>query len=156
MTGAEIDCSKLARLVEQLADAPEVIRAAKRKAFEDAAPKMKAAVDEGIGGTGKVKSWQEQVVGSKGGYAAVRPRASTFTEPNGRGKVYAVGHVSNAIDKGHKFPNQAGKTKAYNTASGKQMVKGKDFYGKAEGKVKQIAQEAVEQVEAELLKHLEG
>lgn len=146
MIAAKLDTSELNRLIENLDQSPEVIKEAKCEAFESAAGKMKQALDSRIGGTGKVRSWQERYVGSKGGYAAVRPKAKTYTDKSNR---YAVGYVTNAINSGHRFPGQ-GKTKA----SG--IVFGKRFYEAAQADVKQIAQESVNQVAETLKQHLEG
>ena len=100
MIEAKIDSTDLDQLLKKLSDSPGVVKAARQKAFEDAAPKLKQALDAAIGGTGKVQSWQEQSVGSRGGYAAVRPKKQTYTQTNGKGKRYAVGYVTNAINTG--------------------------------------------------------
>lgn len=157
MTGTQIDCHELEQLIQRMDLAPEVIQEAKYKAFSDAAPKLKALLDREIGGSGKVRSWQAQYIGSKGGYAAVRPRANTYTETNGRGKRYAVGYVTNAINSGHKFPSPSGK-QGYRPRimSSRQTVQGKQFYQNAAAKVFNIAQAAVSQVVSALIEHLEG
>lgn len=155
MIEAKLDTSELNRLVEKLDQSPEVIKTAKREAFETAAGKMKQALDSRIGGTGKVRGWQEQHVGSKGGYAAVRPMAKTYTDKSNR---YAVGYVTNAINAGHKFPSPSGKNQRYvpRIKSGRQNVPGKQFYEATQSEVKQIAQESVNQVAETLKQHLEG
>lgn len=157
MIEASIDSRDLERLMDKLAKSPEILREAKRKAFEEAAPQLKQAVDTTIGGSGKVQSWQDMHVGSKGGYAAVRPKAKTYTEVNGRGKRYAVGQVTNAINSGHKFPTPTGKNPRYRPRieSGRQRVLGLQFYQKAQEQVPEIAQAAAESVVAALIKHLE-
>ena len=147
----QIDKRELERLKEKLEGAPEAIRDAKRQTFEAAAPKLKAALDEQIpyGEKGKVQGWQWGVVGSKGGYAAVRPKAKTFTEPTKRkGNTYAVGRVTNAIDSGHKFPRPSGTYKYYKPRieSGGMMVKGQNYYQDAEARVAQAAQEAAQEL----------
>lgn len=157
MIEANIRSEDLDKLLKKLEGSPDIIRNAKRQAFEEAAPKLKRAVDSAIGGTGKVQRWQGQFVGSKGGFAAVRPLAKTFTEPNGRGKRYAVGAVTNAINSGHKFPSPSGKDKRYRPRirSGRQSVPGRKFYQQAEAQVPAIAQAAAQQVVAALKDHLE-
>lgn len=157
MIEASIDAKDLDRLVEKLAKSPKIIQEAKRQAFEEAAPRLKQAVDTAIGGTGKVQSWQGQYVGSKGGYAAVRPKAKTFTKVNGRGKRYAVGLVTNAINSGHRFPSPSGKDKRYRPRirSGRQSVPGRQFYQQAELQVPEIAQAAAQKVVDTLREHLE-
>lgn len=156
MQELQIDKSELEHLIGKLDGTPEVIRDAKRRAFEAAVPKLKAAVDSKIGGTGKVQGWQWGVVGSKGGYAAVRPKAKTFTDPTKReGNAYAVGYVTNAINSGHKFPRHNSRRKA-NIKSGKTNVPGKFFYEAAEDQASQVAQEAANEVLQAVKQHLEG
>ena len=152
-----IDTSDLKRLLEKLDAAPDILEDARRRAMEEAAPKLKREVDAAIGGRGKVRSWQEERVGSEGGYAAVSPKSKTWTEVNGRGKKYAVGHVTNAIEHGHRFPSPTGKNQRYQPRieSGRMRVTGRYFYKQADGKTMEIAREAAAQVEAELIAHLE-
>lgn len=148
----QVDASELTELERRLSESPKVIKAARRAAFEAAAPKLKQSVDSAIDGSGKVQSWQGPRVGSKGGYAATSPRAKTSY------KGYSVGYITNAINSGHRFPTPSGKDPNYKPriASGKQKVAGKFFYQKAELQTKAIAQEAVAQAAEALAKHLEG
>ncbi len=164
MQDISLDTSELDELLQKLEQAPEVFQQVRREAFEAAAPELRQALDERIVSTigdsrGKVRSWQDQFVGSKGGYAAVRPKKDTFTEPTPGGHTYAVGYVTNAINSGHRFPGQggrktskAGKTEKY--ASGR--VQGKYFYEKAQKSVEAIAKETCNQIVNDLIKHLEG
>lgn len=91
------------RLVKKLEAAPEVLDRVRREAFEKAAEEAKHLLDSVSaeylnGDVGKVQRWQEAHVGSQGGYAAVRPKADTWTEATRReGNRYAVGAVTNAI-----------------------------------------------------------
>ena len=154
MIEAKLDASELEHLVDLIDQSPEIIKAAKQKAFETAAGKMKQALDSKIGGTGKVRSWQNQYVGSKGGYAAVRPKAKTYTDET---RKYAVGYVTNAINTGHRFPTPRGKTQRYKPRikSGRQSVPGQQFYEATQAEVANIAQEAGTQVVEALRQHLE-
>lgn len=149
---AKVDASALAALAERLEQAPQTLAEAKRRAFAEAAPKLKAAVDAEIGGTGKVRSWQGAFVGSKGGYAAARPKPRTFAQDRaGRPTKYAVGYVTNAINSGHGLPrNKAG---FYDRAK---WISGKRFYQRAQTDVQDVAQEAGEQIVQALIDHLEG
>lgn len=158
MQEIQIDKSELERLISKLDAAPGVLREVKMRAIAAAAPKLKQAVDAQIGGTGKVRSWQGQFVGSKGGYAAVRAKAKTYTDPTKRGKRYAVGYVTNAVNSGHRFPSPSGKAKRYKPRikSGQMRVPGKQFYEDAEAQSSRIAHEAGEQIIQELMSHLEG
>lgn len=149
---AKIDTSALGGLLDRLEQAPQVLKEAKHQAFQAAAPKLKAAVDAQIGGSGKVRGWQGAFVGSKGGYAAARPRARTYAEDaRGRKTKYTVAHVTNAIDSGHKAP----RNKAGYRASGR-TVAGKQFYRRAQASAEQIAQEAAGQIVQALTAHLGG
>lgn len=158
MQEAHIDHSELDRLVEKLAKSPKIITEAKQQAFEAAAPKLKAVVDREIGGSGRVRSWQEAYVGSGGGYAAARPRAKTWAEARGlqtyaeQGpKRYAVGAITNAINSGHRTPRNK-----WGYRTGGQMIQGKRFYQRAQAQAGQVAQETGEQVVQALIDHLEG
>ena len=158
MREAHIDHSELTKLVKKLEETPQVLSSAKRQAFEAAAPKLKAAVDQEIGGTGKVRRWQEKYVGSKGGYAAVRPKAKTYIETKGKqkgfragSKRYAVGCITNAINNGHLSPRN---TFGYRTSG--RVTSGKQFYQRAQDRVPYIAQEAAEQIVQALTDHLGG
>lgn len=140
-----IDSSEVDRLVRKFLEAPNVIKEAKGQAIEMLAPKLKDAVDREIGGSGKVQSWQEKCVGSKRGYAAVRPRAQTWTEKTKKkGNIYAVGYVTNAINSGHLSPRSS------------KQIAGKHFYQRAQAQAGQVAQEAADQIVQALIDHLEG
>lgn len=159
MVEMQLDASELDELVERLDKSPEVIREARRKAMEQAAPKLQQQVRTEIGGSGKVQRWQDSFVGSRGGYAAARPKAKTFAQDN-RGKVtrYQVGAVTNAINFGHRFPSPSGRNRDYRPRirSGQQRVPGRHFYEAAQAKVPQAAQEAAQQMADALISHLEG
>ena len=159
MLEVQLDTRELDELVKKLDKSPETIREARRKAMESAAPKLLQLVRTVISGAGKVQRWQDSFVGSKGGYAAARPKAKTFAEDN-RGKAtrYQVGAVTNAINAGHRFPSTSGKDRGYRPRirSGQQRVPGRHFYEAAQAKVPQVAQEAVQQMADALISHLEG
>ena len=157
MIEVNVDASEVKWLAGLLEQSPQVIEAAKKKAIVVAAPKMKAIVDEEIGGTGKVRSWQGQYVGSKGLYAAVRPKKGIYIETKGRQKrfragpkKYAVGYVTNAINRGHLKPKNAW---GYRTSA--EMVAGKHFYEAAQAPAEQVGKEAAEQIVQTLIDHLE-
>ena len=151
MQEAKIDRSELERLVEKLERSPRVLAQAKRQAMETAAPKLLSMVRTEIGGSGKVRRWQEAYVGSRGGYAAVRPMADTYTEATKSGKRYAVGHVTNAINSGHKYPSTR---MGYRSRAG--TVPGKQFYQRAQAQAETVAREAAEQIVQALTDHLGG
>lgn len=158
MTETGIDARELTELTEKLKKSPEILSKARTAAIKAAAPKLKALIDGEIGGTGKVRKWQAEYVGSGGGYAAVRPKAKTAAEDS-RGKVtrYQVGQVTNAIDSGHAFPTPTGKA-GYKPRirSGRTSVPGRHFYAAAQAKVPAVAQAAAEETAEALLEYLEG
>lgn len=154
----KLDASALKALTQRLEQAPRVLSEAKQQAFAAAAPKLKAEVDAQIGGSGKVRSWQGAYVGTKGGYAAVRPKRELYLETQGKQKgyragpkKYAVGYVTNAINRGHRAPRN---TAGYYTSS--KRVPGKQFYERAQVSAESVAQEAGEQIIQVLIDHLEG
>ena len=165
MLEAKLDAQALNKLLAKLEKAPEVFTRARSSAFDAAAPKLKRALDAQITATigdshGKVRSWQEQVVGSRGGYAAVRPKKDAYTAPTKKmGRRYAVGYVTNAITSGHRFPGQSVRGKGQRARADKLTtgrVSGRYFYDRAQSSVSAIAQATVEQVMDTLTKHLEG
>ena len=82
--------------------------AMKRELLEELGRELLSRVQGKIPGTGTVRGWQERYIGSKNGYVAIRPKAKTYQTTAG-GKRYAVGHVTNAIEGGHKHrgPSQS-------------------------------------------------
>ena len=160
MQDIQIDAAELDQLAERLAQSPELLREAKRQAFEAAAPRLLALVQTQIGGSGRAMSWQEKFVGSMGGYAAVRPRARTWIETKKERKRYAVGYVTNAINSGHwkrgRGLYQDKRLKSYKTISQADWVAGNHFYEAAREQAAPVAQEAAEKIVAALIDHLEG
>lgn len=160
MQDIQIDAAELDRLAERLAQSPELLRQARRQAFEAAAPRLLALVQTQIGGSGRVMSWQEKFVGSKGGYAAVRPRAKTWIETKKEKKRYAVGYVTNAINSGHRKRGrsyvQDKRLRGYRTGSSADRVDGKHFYETAQELAAPVARQAAEEIVAALMEHLEG
>lgn len=160
MLETKLDTRELDGLIKKLEQAPEVFQQARREAMEQAAPKLLQAVRGEIGGRGKVQRWQDSFVGSKGGYAAARPKKDTFTEPTKKeGHKYAVGLVTNAINSGHRYTGQSVRGKGRRKTADKftsGRVAGRYFYEAAQTKAAQVAQEAVQQVADTLKSHLEG
>lgn len=155
MQEVKFDASAFDRFRERLEQTPQVIKDAKRQAFEAAAPKLEALVRAEIGGSGRVQSWQEGHVGSEGGYAKARPRPKTYAEAKGpktyaekseedKPKRYAVGYITNAINNGHLSPRA------------RKPIAGKNFYQHAQARAEPVAQEVGEQIVQALIDHLEG
>ena len=79
----------------------------KRAFLKRLGPELLDKVRTAIGGSGKVQGWQAVHMGSGGGYVAVRPKKETYEVTRG-GKRYAVGHITNAIEGGHKHGGPRG------------------------------------------------
>lgn len=118
--------------------------AIRRSALETAGRQLLPVVQGRIGGRGKVQTWQELHMGSRGGYAAVRPKAKTFVQTKRTGKQYAVGAVTSAIEHGHK------------TRSGGGRVPGKHFYQSALPDAVRLQNAAAEEISRRLTETLEG
>lgn len=143
MQEAFVDKRALEALAKKLELAPEVLREQKRQAFELVSGELLTAVQTRIGGTGKVAGWQERFVGSKGGWAAVRPKADELTPPGKRsGKQYPVGYVTNAVNSGHRTPRGG-------------RVTGRWFYQKTQAQAEALARKTMERIVQGLVDHLE-
>ena len=146
------------RLCRKLESSPEVFARVRRECFETAAREAEQIVDRQIGGSGRVQSWQEHTVGSRGGYARVAPKKETWTEQTKKaGNRYAVGAVTNAIVSGHRFPSPSGR-RYYKPRirSGGMKVPGRPFYDQAEPQIRDLARRTAERVAERYLKDREG
>lgn len=164
-----INSADLERLMKKLEKAPDVLGWARRQAMISAAAEFKALMNTAIGGTGRVKDWQQSYVGSGGGYAAVRPRKKTYAESRGPQTfeerrrephpTYAVGYITNAINSGHRTPShrfgQAKGLRGYrvNTTG---HVGGKGFYEAVQAQAEAVGEKAAEEILDALFDHLEG
>lgn len=163
-----IDSADLERLTEKLKKSPEVLSWARRQAMIHAAAEFKALMDTAIGGSGRVKNWQQSYVGSGGGYAAVRPRKETYAESRGKQTyaerrrqphpTYAVGYITNAINSGHRTPSrrfgQAKGLRGYRVNTDR--VGGKGFYEAVQSQAEAVGEKAAEEILKALIDHLEG
>lgn len=123
-------------------DLLKAIPEARRAMFRELSEELLGDVNRRIGGRGKVQSWQDRFLGSGGGWAAVRPKAKTWTEATRSGKRYAVGYVTNAITSGHR-------------AGARGYVPGKGFYAGARQNARAIVRRAIERFEAHLREEAE-
>lgn len=163
-----IDSAELERMTEKLEKAPKVLAWARREAMIHAAAEFKALMDAAIGGSGRVKSWQQSYVGSGGGYAAVRPRKKTYAEARVRQTfeerrkpphpTYAVGYITNAVNGGHRTPShrmgQAKGLRGYrvNTTG---YVSGRGFYEAVQNQAEDVGEKAAEEILDALFAHFE-
>lgn len=107
------------------------------------------------GNTGKIKGWQESEVGSKGGYAAVRPIKGKMP-PNGKGNAYAYGHVTNAIENGHRVRMSEAESERRRPGRSQMLaVDGRFFYDAASKATERRTLEEAEKLAQEITEELE-
>lgn len=119
----------LDELIGSLQDVAEDFPRVRREFHEAVAEEIREEVLKSLGSraksnTGKVAGWQESVVGTLGGYAAMRPR-------KGKNGKYAYGYITNAIESGHAIPHPRKNRKGYKARVKKRYVLGLHFYERA-------------------------
>ena len=119
----------LDELIESLQDVAEDFPRVRREFHEAVAEEIREEVLKSLGSraksnTGKVAGWQESVVGTLGGYAAMRPR-------KGKNGKYAYGYITNAIESGHAISRPRKARKGYRARIKKRYVLGLHFYERA-------------------------
>lgn len=119
----------LDELIESLQDVAEDFPRVRREFHEAVAEEIREEVLKSLGNraksnTGKVAGWQESVVGTLGGYAAMRPR-------KGKNGKYAYGYITNAIESGHAISRPRKARKGYRARIKKRYVLGLHFYERA-------------------------
>lgn len=133
---------------------------AKRELLERLGQALLEDVRRHIGGSGKVRSWQEWHRGSKNGYAAVRPRAKTYQATRRKGNAYAVGYITNSIENGHRVrhPQPTGRD-GYHYTRGRVhqlQAEARYFYEMTRVKMGVIGQKELARLADEIAKRLEG
>lgn len=145
----------LDKLERDLNDLLSEIPSAKKELHEKIADIIKKEVDKEIltsglnDSTGKIKGWQESVVGSLGGYAAVHAES-------GKTGANSPGAITNYLENGHKIRSPKGKAKYYKPRIKKPYVDGYHFYKSANHSVESKAIAEAELFAQELKKRLEG
>lgn len=130
----------------------------KRDLLERAGQQILQRLRSAIGGTGKVASWQDMSMGSKGGYVAVRPRKDTY-QMTGSGTRYAVGYITNAIENGHRNrrPQPSGKADyRYRARIHHAATPGRHFYYSVRQQLGQVGDRELRQLAQEILEELGG
>lgn len=131
------------------------IPSAKKELHEKIADNIKKEVDKEISTSGlndstsKIKGWQESVVGSRGGYAAVHT-------VSGQTGANSPGAITNYLESGHKIRGPKGTAKYYKPRIKKPYVDGYHFYKSASHSVESKAIAEAETFVEELKKRLEG
>lgn len=139
----EFDLGALSAFADALEKAGKEFPKMRRALHEELA---EAALKEvqGVMGDGKVASWQENYVGTGGGYAKVRPKAKTWQ------RRYAVGAITNAIEHGHVIRKPKGSKEKYRARIRRHFVPGKGYYAHARTKAERIAVSAANKLMEEL------
>lgn len=119
----------LDELIGSLQDVAEDFPRVRREFHEAVTEEIREEVLKSLGSraksnTGKVAGWQESVVGSGGGYAAMRPR-------KGKTGKYAYGYITNALENGHAISRPRNNRKGYRARIKKRYVLGLHFYERA-------------------------
>lgn len=127
-------------LIDRLKEADEKFPALRREVIEDIGKKALAAVTGHLGDSDKIAKWQDVHIGSRGGYAAIRPKARTWDKYH-----RAAGAVTTAVEYGHK--------PGYHQT---QPVPGKFFYRAAEPEVTALSEQASARLAEKLHDILEG
>lgn len=130
----------------------------KRELLEELGRSLLEDVRSEIGGAGTVQSWQERYVGSRNGYVANRPKAKTY-KTTARGKKYAVGYVTNAIEGGHKHRRPSAQKRdgyRYRPRIDDPAVPGRHFYAAVRSTLGNVGQQEVQALAAEIARRLEG
>lgn len=125
----ELDFSEFLKAFEGLDRVKNQIPDIKKEFVDQLGRRMLSFVRLAIGGSGKVKSWQEYRVGARSGYAAVRPKKDTYQ--NSRNREYSVGFITTKIEDGHHIRSPSGKDKGYRyrgSAHRANWIPGKHFY----------------------------
>ena len=149
-----VKISGLERLREGLEGLSASLPEMRREIHEELAGQMLAEVQDVLAqkageSSGTVAGWQESYVGTKGGYAAVRPKAQTFHEG------YAVGYITNAIENGHAIRRPSGKWKHYRARIKKRYVLGLHFYREVQGgRLENLALDAANRLADQIQKSL--
>ena len=99
--------------------------------------------------SGKIESFQEGVVGSGGGYAAVRPKSDRY-------EGYAMGHITNAVENGHAVRKPSGSLKKYRPRGKHKYVIGLAFYQAAGKNLEKMALDEANRIADEIEKELKG
>lgn len=140
------------RQSERFRAAAEAFSQIRREELESVGARLKTGLDARIGGSGKVQGWQEQAMGSLGGWVSVRPRAKTVT---GKHVTYPVGYVTNAITGGHRIRRPSGRAERYRPRIRTAYVAGLGFYEALEPQSEALLRQAADRVAARLDQLLE-
>lgn len=151
----EIDTRDMDALAKKLNDLSKRYKGEKRAMFERAGELLKKHLDESIDAKlndehGRVKSWQQVQVGSKGGYAAIRP----IKKPKGKD---GPGAITGYLESGHRIRRPSGKAKSKaRRRINVPYVSGRYFYRDTAKQMETEAEKLANEFAETIAKDLEG
>lgn len=148
----QIDTRDLDELTKNLERAMKEFPEERRAAHEKVGKILKRRLDANIASRvndahGKIRSWQEVHIGSKGGYAAIRAKAT----PSGKD---GPGAITNYLESGHKLSGNAIRLKKSNNGTGR--VRGRYFYQATAREISRDAEQIMEELAQTMAKKIEG
>lgn len=150
-----IDLSGLEEFSKELNDLLDEIPEARRKLHEELAVMAKQEVDVQIVASGvydsrgRIRKWQQEYVGSGGGYAAVRANDEDTGDNS-------PGAITNYLESGHRIRPPSGNAKRYTPQIKVPYVEGYHFYDNARMNAEVKAIKIAERFADELAKKIEG
>ncbi len=150
-----IDLTQFNQLDEAFQEILDKIPGRRRELHEKIADVLKEEVSIQIAqsglkdNSGRISEWQQQYVGSGGGYAAVR--ATDKSTGNN-----SPGAITNYLENGHKIREPSGKSKKYKPRIKKVYVDGYHFYKNTKSRSESKAIAAAEEYAKEITDILEG
>lgn len=157
----QLEVTYQSNIAETLQGLAMEFRAARAELLEQAGNRLEQALAKSITASGlqdthgKVRSWQELVKGSGGGYVAIHPKPRTYIVTK-TGKKYAVGHVTNAIENGHKVRFPSGKAERYRPEVHVARARAFKFYANTQPEVEKVERETAKAMEQRITAYLEG
>lgn len=150
-----VEFDGLNKLDNDLKDILDSVPQARKELHEKIADIIKKEVDKEISASGlndssgKIKDWQESVVGSGGGYAAGHAVKGNTGENS-------PGAVTNYLENGHRIREPSGTSKNYRPHIKKSYVDGYHFYQSASTTVEAKAIEEADHFVEEIKRKMEG
>lgn len=150
-----IEFNELDKLIKTLSDTQKALPELRKRIMDQCAEKLQQLVRSNVDRSGvrdvrgRVKTWQEQFVGSRGGYAAVRPTDA------GTG-AYSPGAITNYLEGGHKNRLPTGRSKRYKPEIHTARTPGRFFYQASRREMGKITEAAVEALAEAIAESLEG
>lgn len=151
----EISFDEVEQVTERFAAVLQAFPEGRRQVAAEIAAALLANVRGRIGGAGKVQTWQESSVGTKAGYAAVRPASGKAEDGKGQTTRHSKGYVTGAINLGHRTRGPTGKSKRYRYRGRMASVPGKEFYEAAGAETDAVAWAAAEALVERLARTME-